>query len=62
MLAGLFGRPMGPGAEWKVPDVRLEEEGDAPSGLHIRVAHVEGQAAERPERGRRCGACVCSLT
>jgi hypothetical protein len=55
MLAGLFERSMGLGAEWKVSDVRSEEKGDAPSELHIRVAHVKGQAVECPECGRRCG-------
>ena len=55
MLAGLFERSMGLGAEWKVSDVWFEEKGDAPSELHIRVAHVKGQAVECPECGRRCG-------
>lgn len=55
MLAGLFERSMGLGAEWKVSDVWFEEKGGAPSELHIRVAHVKGQAVECPECGRRCG-------
>lgn len=53
MLAGLFERSMGLGTEWKVSDVWFEEKGDAPSELHIRVAHVKGQAVECPECGRR---------
>ena len=55
MLAQLFERSMGLGAEWEVSDVWFEEKGDAPSELHIRVAHVRGRAVECPECGRRCG-------
>lgn len=55
MLAQLFERSMGLGPEWEVSDVWFEEKGDAPSELHIRVAHVRGRAVECPECGRRCG-------
>lgn len=48
MLAQLFERSMGLGAEWEVSDVWFEEKGDAPSELHIRVAHVRGRAVECP--------------
>ena len=55
MLAQLFERSMGLGPEWEVSDVWFEERGDAPDELHVRVAHVKGQAVECPECGRRCG-------
>ncbi len=55
MLARLFERSMGLGPEWEVSDVWFEAKGDAPDELHIRVAHVRGQAVECPECGRRCG-------
>ena len=51
MPAGLFERPMGLGAGWKVPDVRFEEKGDAPGGLRIRVVDVHWEVT----RGARGG-------
>ena len=55
MLAQLFERSMGLGPEWEVSDVWFEERGDAPDKLHVRVAHMRGQAVECTECGRRCG-------
>ena len=55
MLAKLFERSMGPGPEWEVSDVWFEQKEKGPDELHIRVAHVKGQAVECPECGRRCG-------
>jgi transposase len=55
MLARLFERSMGLGPEWEVSDVWFEERDGAPDELHVRVAHVRGQAVECPECGRRCG-------
>lgn len=55
MLAKLFERSMGLGSEWEVSDVWFEQKEKGPDELHIRVAHVKGQAVECPECGRRCG-------
>ena len=55
MLAQLFERSMGLGAEWRVSDVWFEERDGARDELHVRVAHVRGEAVECPECGRRCG-------
>ena len=55
MLAMLFERSMGLGPEWEVSDVWFEQKEKGPDELHIRVAHVKGQAVECPECGRRCG-------
>ncbi len=55
MLAKLFERSMGLGPEWEVSDVWFEQKEKGPDELHIRVAHVKGQAVECPECGRRCG-------
>lgn len=55
MLAKLFERSMGLGREWEVADVWFEERRDAPDELHVRVAHVRGEAVECPVCHRRCG-------
>lgn len=55
MLAQPLERPMGLGEEWEVSDAWFEERGDAPDGLHVRVARKRGQAVECPVCHRRCG-------
>lgn len=54
MLARLFERSMGLGDEWEVADVWFEEREGVPDELHVRVAHVRGEAVECPVcHGRR---------
>lgn len=55
MLAGLFGRSMGLGEDWRVEDVWFESPEGSPEELHIRVGRVPGRAVACPECGARCG-------
>ncbi len=62
MLARLFERSMGLGPEWEVSDVWFEERDGAPDELHVRVAHVRGQAGGRPSSAPSAGGGAASTT